>query len=316
MTESLSAGAAPQAPKPPRNNLVANNYATPPTNIASEEHTPPSQASSSIEGSTISDGDTPFDKASLIFAHRAIPLIARSAALFALGDLDPRRTVTKVKDGFHVNRTSNSEAWVAQHVGEEAASPCTNCSKGRAAFPGQACVVWRHLLFALEKVRSTEESVEAAADGTSVPQEKGKRPAPHAPARITRVRFCGTESPPRSSQTISRGRAMSPVRATSPAPEPRVVSPLRSRPRLPTPDESLKGMYDWELRLARMQSRKARIASRRQHEVAVAAIIQVEVEEEEAKRRERGRNRVAASLYICNNSYWNAYGYRYLNGKH
>jgi hypothetical protein len=171
-----------------------------------------------------------------------------------------------------------------------------SCAGCRYSSGGTYCSLWK-------KVRSTEESVEAAADGTSAPQEKGKsssvidggvltligkRPAPHAPARITRVRFRGTESPPRSSQTISRGRAMSPVRAASPAPEPRVVSPLRSRPRSRTPDESLKGMYDWELRLARMQSRKARIASRRQHEVAVAAIIQVEVEEEEAKRRERG----------------------------
>ena len=171
-----------------------------------------------------------------------------------------------------------------------------SCAGCRYSSAGYLCSLWK-------KVRSTEESVEAAADGMSVPQQKGKSPSiidggvltlidngpTHpTPARITRVRFRETESPPRSSQTISRGRAMSPVCVASPAPEPRIVSHLRSRPRPPTPDESLKGIYDWELRLARMQSRKARIASRRRHEAAVAAINQVEVEEEEAERRERG----------------------------
>lgn len=69
-----------------------------------------------------------------------IPPEGISNALLALAGLDPRRAVA-IPAKFSMDRTSNSEAWVGQHVGDEAASPCYHCSKGQGPFKGKPCVV-------------------------------------------------------------------------------------------------------------------------------------------------------------------------------
>ncbi|OBT80563.1 hypothetical protein VF21_00427 [Pseudogymnoascus sp. 05NY08] len=301
MTGTLPVGTTPPAPKPFLDNLVTDSPTAPATNIASKEHTPPSQASSPLSESTIAGDDSPFDKEPLVFADRAIPDIYRSSTLLALIDLDTRRVVTEATDGFHLNRKSNSEAWVAQHVGEEAVSPCIRCIKGYGPVLGQACVVVDgHLGDACanchysnsgsrcllgKAVSSTEESVKDEADVQN----------PHITRSVTRV--------PRPSQTVSSSSTMPPVRVASALRTPRAVSRapasppapgafLRSHSRSHSPAlyESLEEMYAWQLHLARIQDTNGRIISRRRYEFAIAAINQVELEEQ-AKGRERRERR-------------------------
>ncbi|KFZ18019.1 hypothetical protein V501_01406 [Pseudogymnoascus sp. VKM F-4519 (FW-2642)] len=222
MTETLPAGTPSPAPKPSLDNLVTDNHATPPADIASEKHTPPSQTGSSIGGSTVAVDNSAFDQEPLVFADRTIPDIYRSSVLLALIDLDTRRVVTNVSGGFHLNQKTNSEAWVAQHVGERAASPCTRCSKGHGPFLGQACVVVDgHLggscagchYSSLGSRCSLWEAVSLTVEST---KNEADVQNPHTTRSVTRT--------PRPSQNVSSGSTMPPVRVASASPTPHAVS--------------------------------------------------------------------------------------------
>lgn len=195
------------------------------------------------------------------FAGRTIPNISRSRALLTLANLDTRRAVTTVTDGFHLERSANAEAWVAQHVGEEITSPCTRCSNGHGPFPGQACVVVDGFFggscascrynsssarCSFRKVGSTRKSVKVAAGAPSAPQ-KAKSPLvfyggvltstgpPTTTRTVTRARTRtrAMTTPRQLSQTVSRGRTMSPARVRSASPKPRELSLRRHFRELP-----------------------------------------------------------------------------------
>lgn len=155
----------------------------------------------------------------------------------------------------------------------------------------------QHLPLPFRNVGSTGESVKVVA-GASSASQKGKSPpifdggvltlaGPPTTTRTaraaTRARTRATTTLQQLSQAVSRSRKMSPacVRSASPMPREFFPTPAFSL----TSRESVKEMYEWYLRLARMQGPNSLILSRRRYEVAIAAITQVEVEE--AERRER-----------------------------
>lgn len=239
----------------------------------------------------------------IIFASCAIPSAARSGVLFGLICLPIRRFTTEVTGKFCVDRISNAEAWAGQHVGKEHMSPCDYCRNGYGPFSGKPCVVvegyfsgscagchyasggsrctfWKsaRLLKAEEKGKSY-----SMLDGVLLTWT-GEGPAPPTPARITRSRVATTPSRP------SRTASASPPPMFSPAPAPRTPSPLRGvRLHSPAPRESYREIYEEQLNLARMLSRKVRILSRRQHDAAIAALMQVDIEEEEREEERRER---------------------------
>jgi hypothetical protein len=87
---------------------------------------------------------------SVEFARVSLPASVASAALLGMAQMATRRFVSddaRERAGEKVvGRTSSAEAWVAQHVGAEAAVPCSNCMQGYSPFKGKPCIVVPDLL--------------------------------------------------------------------------------------------------------------------------------------------------------------------------
>ncbi|KFY94226.1 hypothetical protein V498_03968 [Pseudogymnoascus sp. VKM F-4517 (FW-2822)] len=225
-------------------------------------------------------GKNPFSTPNAPFPKSTAP------ECFVLANLDSRRAMTSVRDGFNLDRRAKAKAWVAQHacvvVDGHLGGSCASCHYNSV---GGRCPS--------RNVGSTRESVKVAAGAS----EKGKSPQvfdggvlvlnghPTATRAITRTRARtrATTTSRQLSQTASRGSTMSPARIRSASPEPRKLSPTPAF--LRASRDSIEETYEWCLRLARMQDPNGRILSRRRHEAAIMAFDQVEMEEE-AERRE------------------------------